>query len=127
MDDFVPGDDSFFYDNESLTTNEIILPSIGVIILCITTFLLLGLVAIYFKIFFTSQSKYVIGLLFFLLPLLIQSFFFINAMRSLFLSAKITYFGETLGFGLGGLGRMLLLISLFEGIGLCILLYLSAE
>jgi hypothetical protein len=87
----------------------------------------MGLVAIYFKIFFTSKSKYVIGLLFFLIPLLIQSIFFINAMRSLFLTTKITYFGDAFGFGLGGLGGMLVLISLFEGIGLSILLYLSAE
>jgi len=48
-------------------------------------------------------------------------------MRFLFLSAKITYFGETFRFGVGGLGGMLVLISIFEGIGLSILLYLSAE
>lgn len=117
----------FFLENEPLTTYEIILPSTGVTIVCISTFLLIGLIAIYIKIFLTTNSRYIIGLLFFLTPLLIQSLFFLNALRSLFISVKLPEFRDALGFGFGGLGGMLVFISIFEIIGLTILLYLSSE
>ena len=117
------------FNAEPLTVSDIILPSIGVIIVCISTFLLLGLIIVYFKIFLTTNSKYITGLLFFLTPLFIQSIFSVNTLRSLFVSSAIPYMHirESIGFGFGGLGGILIMVSIFEIIGLSILLYLSSE
>lgn len=117
------------FNPQSLTTSDIILPSIGVIIVCISTYLLLGLIIVYIKIFLKTNSKYIIGLLFFLTPLFIQSIFSVNTLRSLFVSSAIPYVGirESIGFGFGGLGGILVMVSIFEIIGLSILLYLSSE
>lgn len=117
------------FNQEPLSTSDIILPTLGVIIVCITTFLIIGLVAVYVKIFLKSNSKYIVGLLFFLFPLLIQSIFSVNTLRSLYVSSAIPFqnIRESVGFGLGGLGGILVVLSLFEIIGLSILLYLSAE
>jgi len=114
---------------QPLTNSEIILPTFGVVIVCISTFLLIGLIVTYFKIFFKTSSKYILGLLFFLIPLFIQSIFSINALRSLFISPAIPYMNiqESIGFGIGGLGGILVIVSIFEIIGLSILLYLSSE
>ena len=89
----------------------------------------IGLVSVYIKIFLKSNSKYIVGLLFFLFPLLIQSIFSVNTLRSLFVSSAIPFkdIRESVGFGLGGLGGILVVLSLFEILGLSILLYLSAE
>ncbi len=117
------------FNTEPLSVSDIILPSMGVIIVCISTFLLLGLILVYFKIFLTTSSKYIIGLLFFLTPLFIQSIFSINTLRSLFVESAIPYMHirESIGFGFGGLGGILIMVSIFEIIGLSILLYLSSE
>ena len=117
------------FNTELLTISDVILPSIGVIIVCISTYLLLGLIIVYIKIFLTTSSKYIVGLLFFLTPLFIQSIFSVNTLRSLFVSSAIPYFNirESIGFGFGGLGGILIMVSIFEIIGLSILLYLSAE
>ena len=122
-----PGDLDF--DPQPLSTSDIILPSLGVIIVCISTYLLLGLIIVYIKIFLASSSKYIVGLLFFLIPLFIQSIFSVNTLRSLFVSSAIPYFNirESIGFGFGGLGGILIMVSIFEIIGLSILLYLSSE
>jgi len=121
-----PGEE---FNDHPLTTSDIILPTLGVIIVCISTFLLLGLIIVYVKIFLKTSSKYIVGLLFFLIPLFIQSFFSINTLRSLFVSSAIPYFHirESIGFGFGGLGGILIMVSIFEIIGLSILLYLSSE
>jgi len=116
-----------YRDDDPLTTYELILPTFGVIIVCISTFLLIGLVAVYIKIFFSTNSKYIVGLLLFLIPLLIQSLFLINTMHHLFESGRFAILTGTLNFGLGGLGGILILVSFFEIIGLSILLYLSTE
>jgi hypothetical protein len=117
------------FNPEPLTISDIIIPSFGVIIVCISTFLLLGLIIVYVKIFLKTNSKYIVGLLFFLTPLFIQSIFSINTLRSLFVSSAIPYPGirESVGFGIGGLGGILVMVSIFEIIGLTILLYLSSE
>jgi len=117
------------FDLQPLTTSDIILPSIGVIIVCVSTYLLLGLIIVYVKIFLKTNSRYIIGLLFFLTPLFIQSIFSVNTLRSLFVSSAIPYTGirESIGFGFGGLGGILVMVSIFEIIGLSILLYLSSE
>ena len=123
---FLPGEE---YRSGRLATTEIILPSLGVMIVCISTFLLLGLIIVYIKIFLTTSSKYIVGLLFFLTPLFIQSIFSVNTLRSLFVSPAIPYnqIQQSIGFGFGGLGGILIMVSIFEIIGLSILLYLSSE
>ena len=112
-----------------LTTEDIVFPMLGVIIVCISVFLLIGLIAVYMKIFMKTKSRYVAGLLFFLAPLLLQSIYSVNVLRSLFFSAFIPFggIGESVGFGFGGLGSILVIVSLFEIFGLSILLYLSNE
>ena len=114
---------------EPLTTSEILLPAVGVIIVCISMFLLIGLIAVYIKIFVKTGSKYIAGLLFFLAPLFVQSIFSINTLRSLFVSVAIPFqnIRDSIGFGVGGFGGILVILSVFEIIGLSILLYLSTE
>lgn len=92
-------------------------------------FLLIGLIAVYVNIFVKTKSEYIAGLLFFLVPLFIQSIFSVNTLRSLFVSSAIPFspIRESIGFGLGGLGQILVIVSLFEIVGLSILLYLSTE
>jgi len=123
---FPPNED--FYPR-ALTLSDIILPSIGVIIICISAYFLLGLIIVYIKIFLKTNSKYIIGLLFFLIPLFIQSILSVNTLRSLFVSSAIPYMHirESIGFGISGLGGILVMVSIFEIIGLSILLYLSTE
>ena len=120
---------NFSFDPEPLTPEEAIVPSIGVVIVCITTYLLIGLIAVYIKIFMKTGSKYIAGLLFFLTPLFLQSIFSVNTLRSLFVSSAIPFnhIRDSIGFGIGGLGGILVIVSIFEIIGLSILLYLSTE
>jgi len=117
------------YNSEQLTISDIFLPSAGVVIVCISTYLIFGLIITYIKIFLKTNSRYIVGLLFFLTPLFIQSIFSVNTLRSLFVSSAIPYFHirESIGFGFGGLGGIIVIISVFEIIGLSILLYLSSE
>ena len=114
---------------QPLSISDVIIPSFGVVIICISMFLLIGLIFVYLKIFLSTSSKYIAGLLFFLTPLFIQSVFSVNTLRSLFVSSAIPYFNirESIGFGFGGLGSILVMVSIFEIIGLSILLYLSSE
>ena len=117
------------FNPDQLTISDIILPSLGVIIICISIYLLIGLILVYIKIFLITNSKYIVGLLFFLSPLLIQSIISVNTLRSLFISSAIPYMHirESIGFGFGGLGGIMVMVSTFEIIGLSILLYLSTE
>jgi hypothetical protein len=117
------------FNPQSLTTADIILPSLGIIIVCISAYLLLGLIFVYIKIFLKTNSRYIAGLLFFLTPLFIQSILSINTLRSLFVSPAIpyTHIRESIGFGISGLGGVIVLVGIFEIVGLSILLYLSTE
>lgn len=113
-----------------LTLAEVFLPTLGVIAVCISIFLLIGLIAVYFKVFAKTKSKYIAGLLFFLVPLFIQSIFSVSTLRSLFVTPALPFgpgIRESIGFGWGGLGQIIVIVSLFESIGLSILLYLSNE
>jgi hypothetical protein len=125
------GGPGIYFRVNPLTTDEILFPSFGVTVVCISMFLLIGLIAVYIKIFVKTGSKYIAGLLFFLAPLFVQSIFSINTLRSLFISAAIPDqfqpIRELIGFGLGGFGGILVILSIFEIIGLTILLYLSTE
>ncbi len=124
-----PRPDDFSFTAEPLAFSDIIIPSLGVIIVCISMFLLIGLIVVYFKIFMKTNSRYIGGLLFVLAPLFIQSVFSIGALRSLFVSPAIPWghIRDSIGFGFGGFGSILFFVSIFEIIGLSILLYLSAE
>jgi hypothetical protein len=114
-----------------LTTSEIILPTLGVVIVCISMFLLIGLIAVYFKVYAKTKSKYILGLFFVLIPLFIESIFLVYTLRQLFTLPVLQAFppgpGPMIGFEWGGLGQVLVIISIFESIGLSILLYLSNE
>lgn len=129
--DQIIGGPGIYFRVDPLTSSEILFPTLGVIIVCISMFLLIGLIAVYIKIFVKTGSKYIAGLLFFLAPLFVQSIFSINTLRSLFISAAIPdqfqHIRESIGFGLGGFGGILAILSIFEIIGLSILLYLSTE
>jgi len=128
-DEYGQGFPGFTYHLENLSTSEIIFPTLGVIVVCISVFLLIGLIAVYIKIFVKTKSKYVTGLLLFLAPFLAQSIYSVNTLRSLFVSSAIPNapIRESIGFGFGGLGGILVIVSLFEIFGLGILLYLSNE
>jgi hypothetical protein len=129
-DEFVPGwPPGVTYQIPPLNTSQIIFPTLGVTIVCISVFLLIGLIAVYVKIFVKTKSKYVAGLLLFLTPLFVQSIYSVNTLRSLFISSVIPFRGiqQSIGFGFGGLGGILVIVSLFEIMGLSILLYLSNE
>lgn len=116
-----------------LTTSEIIPPTLGIVVVCISMFLLIGLIAVYLKVYTKTKSKYVFGLFFVLIPLFIKSIALVYTLRSLFSSLTLPAFppshgiSESIGFEMGGLGQILVFVSLFENIGLCILLYLSNE
>ena len=113
-----------------LTTSEIILPTLGVVVVCVSMFLLIGLIAVYFKVFAKTKSKYIVGLFFVLVPLFIESIFLVYTLRSLYASPAIPPghgIQESIGFEMGGLGQILVIVTLFENIGLAILLYLSNE
>jgi hypothetical protein len=125
---YIPPD--FPFRVTPLTPAEVFLPMLGTVVVCISMFLLIGLNAVYFKVFAKTKSKYIAGLLFFLVPLFIQSIFSVSTLRSLFVSPAIPFghgFRESIGFEWGGLGQIIVFVSLFEIIGLSILLYLSNE
>ena len=114
---------------QPLTTDQIILPTFGVVIVCISILLLIGTIAVYIKIGLKTKSRYIAGLLIFLAPLLVETAFALGALRNLFISAAIQFapLRESIGFGFGGFGGVLVITSVFEIIGLTMLLYLSTE
>jgi hypothetical protein len=121
---------SGFFDYLSpLTYQDVILPIITVILLCISSYFLLALNVTYAKIYLDTKSKYILGLLLVLIPLQIVSIFFIRIVKSLFFSSALEYnmLSSILGFGINGLGGMLSIISMLMILGFGILLYLSNE
>lgn len=115
----------------SLTTDQVVLPTFGVIIVCISVLLLIGTIAVYVKILLKTRSPYIVGLLIFLAPLLAYTIFSISALSSLFLSIVLpgvyNQIQLAIGFSFGGFGSILVIGSIFEIIGLTMLLYLSQE
>lgn len=112
-----------------LTFNDVILPIITVILLTISAYFLFALNLIYAKIYINTKSKYILGLILVLIPLLVVSTFLIRVVKSLFFSSALEYsmISNILGFGINGLGGMLSIISVFMILGLSILLYLSNQ
>ena len=70
-----------------LTFKDVLLPIVSVILLSISSFFLLGLNITYGKIYKDTKSKYILGLLFVLIPLLMVSIFLIRVTKSLFFSS----------------------------------------
>ena len=121
--------DRYNPEAELLTLSDVIIPTIGVMIVCTSIFLLIGLIIVYFSIFLKSKSKYIFALLLFLIPMLLKSIYMISALRELY-SYPIFPFPpmrESFGFGFGGFGGIIVIVSLFEIIALSILLHLSME
>ena len=128
------GNNSFEYGDYDpylipLTYNDVILPSIACILLCIVSYILAALNLIYIKIYLETKSKYIQGLLFVLIPLLIFSAFLIRVTKSLYFSSalKYSFIKFYFGFDIAGLGAIIILLTLFEIIGLAKLLQLSME
>ena len=122
---------SSFYDPylKELSYNDVILPSIAIILLCIVCYILITLLYTYIKIFKESKSKYIQGLLLVLIPLLIFSVFLIRVVKSLYFSSALSfdYINIIFGFGINGLGTIIIILTLFEIVGLSLLLHLSME
>ncbi len=61
--------------------------------------------------------------------LLLQSIFSINTLRSLYITPAIPFIDiqNRIGFNLSGLGGIIVILTIFEIIGLSIVLYLSSE
>lgn len=114
---------------KTLTRSDVIMPSLGVISICIAIYLLVGLIMAYINIFLRSKSSYIAGLMFVFVPLLIISLFLLNTLRALYFSSAMPHsiLGSALGFGIDGLGGIISILSLFEIIGFSILLYLTME
>ena len=112
-----------------LTGWDVVIPTIGVMIVFVSIFLLIGLIIVYFKVFIKTRSRYVFALLLFLIPMLLKSFYLIGALRELYMSPIIPFppMRESVGFGFGGFGGMIVIVSFFEIIALTILLHLSME
>jgi hypothetical protein len=114
---------------KNLNPSDVLMPSIGVVSICIAIFLLIGLIIAYIRIFLVSKSSYMAGLMFVFIPLLIISLFLVNTLRALYFSSAMPHsiLGSALGFGIDGLGGIISILSLFEIIGFTILLYLTME
>ncbi len=119
----------FYQPLTPLNYHDVILPSITTILLCISSLILLALIATYIKIFKDTKSKYILGLLLVLTPLLIVSVFFIRIAKSLFFSSALEYsfINYYFGFGINGIGGMMSILSIFMILGFTLLFYLSNE
>ncbi len=108
---------------------DVIMLSLGIINICTTIFLLIGIILTYLKIFFKSKSSYIIGLIFVFIPLLIILLFLLNTLHALYFSSALDYsiLGSALGFGVEGLGAIISIVSFIMTIGFCILFYLTNE
>ena len=114
---------------KTLNYDDVILPSIACILLCIVSYILLALNITYIKIYLESKSKYIQGLLFVLIPWLIFSSFLIRVVKSLYFSSAVrfSYINVIFGFDISGLGTMLIILTIFEIIGVSILFIKSTE
>ena len=110
-------------------STQVILPSLGVFFVCIAIFLLIGLIFTYTKVYMHSKSRYILGLELVFGSFLVVSIFFVNILRHLYYASAVEfdYISGVLGFGIGGLGSMMIAVSFIAIIGFIILLYLSQE
>ncbi len=114
---------------KNLTPSDVILLSIGVILICITIYLKIGIISTYLYVFFKSKSPYIIGLILVFIPLIIISLFLLNMLRALYYSSALEFsiLASALGFGVEGLAAIICIVTLIEIFGLSILFYLTNE
>ncbi|PNX48547.1 MAG: hypothetical protein BV457_03465 [Thermoplasmata archaeon M9B1D] len=112
-----------------LYPSDVILLTIGVLAICITIYLKIGIISAYLYIFFKSKSPYIIGLILVFIPLLIISLFLLNMLRALYYSSALEFsiLASSLGFGVEGLAAIICIVTIIEIIGLSILFYLTNE
>lgn len=116
-------------DIQLLSGANVILPTLGVIVVCISICLMIGLIGLQIMLFAKTKSKYVLSLLVFLVPLLVKSVFLVGALGGLFISAGLPEnpAHSTLNFSGFGLGNLLVICAVFESAAIGALLYLSME
>jgi hypothetical protein len=116
-------------DIQLLSGTNVILPTLGVIVVCTSICLMIGLIGVQIMLFAKTQSKYVLSLLVFLVPLLVKSVFLVGALGGLFISAGLPEnpAHTTLNFSGFGLGNILVICAVFESAAMGALLYLSME
>jgi len=114
---------------KNVTPSDVILITLGVLAICVTIYLKIGIISSYLYIFFKSKSPYIVGLILVLFPLLIISLFLLNMLRALYYSSALEFsiLASSLGFGVQGLAAIICIVTVIEIIGLSILFYLTNE
>ena len=107
------------------------LPFIGMTLVTINIFILIGLIYTHFTIYKKTKSKFLIGLILFLIALFIKSLFAYASIQVLTIATALKYssiaVNETLGFSGRGFGGIFILYHLFEFFVLSLFLYFSRE
>ena len=106
-------------------------PFFGMTLVTINIFLLIGLIYTHVSIFKKTKSKFLIGLILFLVALLIKSLFAYSSIQLLTTATALKDSNlpvfETLGFSVTGFGGIFILYHIFEFFVLSIFLYVSRE
>jgi hypothetical protein len=106
-------------------------PFFGIILVTINIFILFGLIYTHILIFKKTKSRFIIGLILFLVALFIKSLFAYTSIQILTIATALRYSNlevvETLGFTSTGFGGILILYHIFEFIVLSIFFYVSRE
>jgi hypothetical protein len=106
-------------------------PFLGSILVTINMFILIGLIYTHISIFKKTKSKFIIGLILFLVALFIKSLSAYISIQLLTVATALEYTNieivETLGFSSTGFGGMFILYHIFEFFVLSIFFYVSRE
>jgi hypothetical protein len=106
-------------------------PFLGSILVTINMFILIGLIYTHISIFRKTRSKFLIGLILFLVALFIKSLSAYNSIQLLTVATALEYTNieivEILGFSSTGFGGVFILYHIFEFIVLSIFFYVSRE
>jgi hypothetical protein len=107
------------------------LPFLGMTLITINILLLIGLLYTHISIFKKTKSRFLIGLILFIIALLIKSLFAYVSIQSLAITTALENITspiiETLDFSVTGFGGILILYHMFEFFVLSIFLYVSKE
>lgn len=110
---------------------QIFLPIVGMTLVTINIFIVLGLLHTHFSIYKKTKSIFLIGLVLFLIALLVKSLFTYGAIQIITIASGLQDSGlllfENLGFSGIGFGSIFLLYHIFELFVLCIFFYVSRE
>jgi hypothetical protein len=101
----------------------------GIIVISIVIILLFALIVVYINVFRKTKSQFILGLLFFLCPLVIRSIIALPVIHSLLVVSSVTLSTtrELFGVSSEGFGAVVVIYFLFEIGAMSILLYLSME